>query len=112
MGREITQSEREASLGIEKMRHLQQLSHMDGWAVLMDLLQKAIEIRRDRLCALDCDHDETNRTRGEIQLIQWLRDVASIDDGKMKKAHDVLVRLQKEADLRHDLGGLHKKVPT
>lgn len=80
-----------------------------GWRVFEQFLRDGVIARQNRLCEFACDADETNRLRGEIQLLNRLIRFPTMLDEEAAKAVKHLAYLQDRQSRMQDYGWTEKE---
>jgi hypothetical protein len=88
---------------IDQLAALKNLSAHREWGVFVKAINSRVIGHINRLCAIDCGHEESNRIRGQIQT---LKDIATIADASEAHIARLLATAQ---DLRSKLEKLHTR---
>lgn len=105
MRREQSTAEMQAEAALQAARDVQAMAQMPGWRVWTSWIEDAIEVRREALCRLDLDDRDTNRIRGEVQLLRQLllKAGAALDIERFQEVEKHLKGLQAQGEARQYL---------
>jgi len=105
MKREQSDQEAQIEKALQSARAVQAMAQMPGWAIWTSWIEEGIELRREALCRIGLDEKESERLRGEIQLLRQLliKSDAALDIEKFSQAEKHLRVLQAQGEARHYL---------